>query len=269
MRGRKIPTISGVLLIATGIVAGIVVTSYLKSVNTGHHNDIAPRDIRISNISDSSFNVSWVTNSKTSGAIKLGDSTTSVNEKVDNSISNPSYTHSVKIEKLSPKTTYYFTILSNTKLFDNDEIPWQVRTASKSSPPGSSKVISGSVYDQFNWPSRNALVYVTVAGSSFLSTVTSENGSWVIPTTEARTQGLDGFVSIDDKNSLIEIFIQAGPNGNTSAQIYPISARPAPPMILGQNYNFKAFSLGIEQSPQAEFNIPEEGIKAPTFLLKN
>ena len=127
-------------------------------------------------------------------------------------------------------------------------------------------IISGSVYDQFNLPTKNALIYITVAGSSFLSTITSENGSWVLPISEARTQNLENFTVIDEYNTLIEIFVQAGPLGNTSAQIYPVSAKPVPPIILGQMHNFKTINSMEEQSPKAEINFPDS-LKNPTFLI--
>ena len=267
MISRKIPTISGVLLIITGIISGIIVTSYVKRINTGPSESIAPKDIRISNISDSSFNVSWITNTKTAGAVKWNSTQSNLNEEIKDSIRNPSYTHSVKFDDVSPTTTYYFAITSNGQQFDNNTIPWQVKTAKKKTPNEKVKVISGSVYDQFNVPAEDALVYVTVAGSNFLSTTTSENGSWVIPISEARTQNLESFTVVDEKKTLIEIFIQAGPPGSASVQIYPISARPAPPIILGETYNFKAINSNIEQSPKAEISFPEGGFKNPTFLI--
>jgi len=269
MKGRKIPTISGVLLIITGIISGITISSYIKHKNTGISTDIAPKDIRISNVTDSSFNISWITNTKTVGVVKWNSTPSSLNEETKDSIINPSYTHSVRVDDVSDSTTYYFAIYSDGQLFDNNTIPWQVKTTRKQRSQEKAKVISGSVYDQYNIPVENALVYVTVAGSNFLSTTTSENGSWLIPISEARTQNLESFTPIDEKNSLIEIFIQAGPLGNASAQIYPISARPAPPIILGQAYNFKATSLDVQKSPEAKINLPEEDLKSPTFLIRD
>jgi hypothetical protein len=267
MVGRKIPTISGVLLIITVVISGITITSYIKHKDAGLSENIAPKDIRISNVSDSSFNISWITKTKATGIIKWSSTPSNLNEEIEDSIKNPSYTHSVKIENVSPATTYYFAILSNGRLFDNNNIPWQVSTAQTESSKEKAKVISGSVYDQFNLPVEDALVYVTVAGSAFLSTTTSENGSWIISTSEARTQNLESFTVIDEQNSLVEIFIQAGPPGNASAQIYPLSARPAPPIILGQTYNFKVTNPNTEQSPKAEVNLPEGGFKNPSFLI--
>lgn len=266
MKGRKIPTFAGVLLIAIGIVSGVAITSSVKRLKIGVSDDIVPKDIRISNITATSFNVSWITNTKTSGVTRWNTTPSNFKRQKKDSIENPGYTHSVKIENLSPSTTYYFLIYSNNRSFDNNDIPWQVKTASKNTTRTNTNVISGSVYDQFNLPTKNALVYVTVAGSSFLSTTTSGNGSWVIPISEARTQNLESFIIIDEHNTPIEIFVQTGPFGNASAQIYPISAKPAPPIILGQIHNFKAINSTEQKSPKAEINLPD-GLKNPTFLI--
>jgi len=266
MKYGKIPTIAGVLLIIIGVVSGTAITSNIKRLKIGISDEIAPKDIRISNITDTSFNVSWITNTKTGGVAKWNATPSNLKEETKDTIEDPSYTHSVKIKDLSPSITYYFLIYSNNRSFDNNGIPWQAKTAPKKTARIDTNVISGSVYDQFNLPAKNALVYITVAGSSFLSTITSENGSWVLPISEARTQNLESFTVIDEYNTLIEIFVQAGPLGNASAQIYPVSATPAPPIILGQTHNFKTINSMEEQSPKAEINFPD-GLKNPTFLI--
>ena len=263
----KIPTFAGIIFIIIGIISGVIIAGKIKSPKLNTAYDIAPKNVRISNITDDSFSISWITNTKTSGGVNLDTTPSNDNKNTLEVVQNPGYTHSIKVEKLSPSTTYHFFIQSNKHSFDNNGVAWKVKTAPKMSNKSGTSAISGSVYDQFNLPTKNALVYITVAGSGFLSTTTSENGSWVLPISEARSQDLESPIVIDDYKTLIEIFVQAGPLGSASAQIYPISAKPAPPIILGQIHNYKAINLKEEESPKAEIFIPQGGLSTPNFLI--
>lgn len=266
MKKSKIPTIIGIFLLTAGLAAGVLLVQNRQIFKLGASPQISPKNVRISNISDSAFTVSWVTDKQTDGFIKWGKSENSLNQIEVDEIKGPSFVHTISVHGLDPETTYFFTINSDGKEFDNNGIAWQVTTGSKLTLRPGSNTISGTVLTAVGTPAKSALVYVTVGGSSLLSTTTSENGSWVIPISSARTQNLASFVEIDDSSTLVEISVQAGPDGVASAQIYPVSAKPAPPIILGKTYNFKNLPPSeTEGIPKAKVNLPEEATPSSGF----
>lgn len=262
---EKIPTIVGVLLVATVILVGIAIINNFRLKKTSTEENIVPKDVRVSNITESSFNVSWVTNTKIEGSVNWNNSSSNLKNNRDDFVKYPSYTHSVKIDNLTPSTDYYFNIISNERAFNNNGTPWQLKTAPEKIARSHSEVISGSVLDEYNFPATNALVYVTVGGSSLLSTTTSSSGSWILSISDSRTQNLKDYITIDENNTLIEIFVQAGPSGNASAQIYPVSAKPVPSITLGKTHIYKTINLKPERSPKAEINLPEVDLQTPGF----
>jgi hypothetical protein len=269
MTNKKIPTIIGVLILSIGIAVSLFLLREETISNPKAHTNTIPKDIRISNIIDTSFTVSWITDEKTLGFVKWGKSNT--NKTALSSQNTKSYIHWVKIEGLSPSTTYSFKINSEKTEFDNDGIPWEVETGPTLTAKTKPYIISGKIATR-----KAAIVYVTVSGSSLLSTTTFQDGGWIIPISNARTPTLTSYVSINENSSLLEIFVQAPPEGYATAQIYPKAAKPVPLMILGETYNVKYYSNynfknitnnGMKEIPKASIILPKTSTKSSKFNI--
>ncbi len=89
-------------------------------------SDAAPRDIVISEITDSSAKVSWTTGIETQGVIEYGTSPTSLNFFAPETEKKKD--HSVSLTLLSPATTYYFQLRIGNKKYDNGGVPWTFTT---------------------------------------------------------------------------------------------------------------------------------------------
>jgi hypothetical protein len=127
-------------------------------------------------------------------------------------------------------------------------------------------LVSGTVLASTGDAAKNALVYLTVGGSSPLSTITSQNGSWVISISSARTSDLDSFVTIDATTTLLEISANAGAEGVSTAQIYPQSAKPVPSLILGSTHDFKSLPPSeVSEVPRASVELPETATPSSGF----
>ncbi|MBI2420674.1 MAG: fibronectin type III domain-containing protein [Candidatus Levybacteria bacterium] len=114
---RRIPTLLGIFLISIGI--GI--TTFLVNQGTifriGAAPSNTPKNINITNISQTSFTVSWLTDEKVIGSINFGETKelgqTALDERDQLSKDLQVYNvHSVTIQNLSPSTNYYFSITS-------------------------------------------------------------------------------------------------------------------------------------------------------------
>lgn len=261
MTNGKIPTIVAILILVGALVAGVLLLQYRQVYRLGAEPQETPKDVRITNITDAAFTVTWTTDKPIGGFVKWGTGAGNLDQVAIEELANPGTVHSTTITTGQSGGNYFFKINSGAD-YDNNGAPWQVQTGAKLPPPASSNIISGTVLTAAGQPAANVLVYVNVAGASGLSTLTSESGSWVIPISEARTQDLSGYTPINNSTTLVIISVQAGagagPAETATAQIYPVGARPAPPIILGQTHDFRnrtAEEFG--DSPQANLEAPE------------
>jgi len=258
MRKEKIPTIIGLIVLIMGIAVGVFLTKNQQIFRLGASSETSPQDIRISNISDSTFTVNWTTEKETLGFVKWGKNKNNLDKVESDSISEKGYTHSISIRSLNPETEYFFSINSNSKDFDNEGTPWIVKTGPKLSEPTTNIIISGTVLSQSGKSIEDALIYFTVGGGTLLSTVTSKNGGWLIPISYTRNKALTSYISINESSTLVEISVNAGVEGLVSAQIYPRSAKPAPAVIIGETNDFRnATPSENTDLPSASIEIPE------------
>ncbi|MFZ5932482.1 MAG: fibronectin type III domain-containing protein [Patescibacteria group bacterium] len=269
MRRSKIPTIIGIFLLVLGIAAGVLLVRSQVFFRLGATTEFAPKDVRISNVSDTSLTISWTTDRQTSGFVKWGVDATSLDKTELDELSEQSFIHTLTLRGLKPETTYYFKVNSGGQDFDNNGIPWQETTGPTLETPGKTNLISGTILTASGEPAKNVLVYVSVSGGNLLSTITSQNGSWVVPISSVRSQDLATYLAIDEVNSLMEISVNAGPEGVASAQIYPQSARPTPPIILGQVHDFRSQPPSeISEIPKARVDLPQEATPASGFEVE-
>lgn len=264
MKRGKIPTIVVIITLMVGIAAGVLLVQSRQIFRLGAAPEYAPKDVRVTNITGSSFTVSWTTDKKVEGFIKWGKDGSSLTTIAKDEIEGESFIHTVTVSDLSPTTAYSFLINSGGTDFDNNQLAWEVFTGpSLPSAPGSN-LISGNILTATGKPAARVLVYVNLAGANPLSTTTSQNGSFLINIASARTSDLGSFLQIIDTSTLVEITVTAGPQGFALAQIYPASAKPTPAIILGQTHDFKNLPPSKEGAmPTATVELPSGATPPP------
>ncbi|QLG69836.1 MAG: hypothetical protein CH104c_0605 [Candidatus Woesebacteria bacterium] len=266
MRKIRIPTLVAILILTLGLSFSIVLTQQKQFFLPSAKSQNIPKDVKISNITDSSFTITWLTQDKADGFVVWGKSK-SLGQTTNEETKAKGYTHSATITNLEPETTYYFKINSGGDLYDNDGSPWETKTAPKlsSSETPAIQNISGFIVNALGAPATSALVFVKAGGSNLLSTYTSENGNWIIPLNKIRTSDLNNSYKINGQD-LLEINVQAGPEGIASAQIYAEKATATPLITLGQTYDFRNLTTNQNDSlPKSEIQGPQETNKQPKF----
>ena len=266
MRKIRIPTLVAILILTLGLSFSIVLTQQKQSFLPSAKSQNMPKDVKISNITDSSFTITWLTQDKADGFVIWGKSK-SLGQTTNEETKAKGYTHSATITNLEPETTYYFKINSGGDLYDNDGSPWEAKTAAKLSSSETQAIqnISGSIVNALGAPAASVLVFVKAGGSNLLSTYTSENGNWIIPLNKIRTSDLNNSYKINGQD-LLEINVQAGPEGIASAQIYAEKATATPLITLGQTYDFRNLTTNQNDSlPKSEIQGPQETNKQPKF----
>lgn len=264
IKKRNLPTILGVVLLLVGTFLGVFLINSRQIFRLGAEGETSPKDIRISNATDTSLTISWVTDVESVGFVVWGISESGV-DSIENESDQKSFTHSVTIDGLKPETKYFYKINSDGSLVDNKGIPWQTKTGASLGLNKSSVLISGSILTATGQPVKKALVYANVGGYLF-STLSSDTGNYVFQLANTRTSDLTSYSVINQAQTLVEIFVQAGSLGVTSAQIFPQSAKPAPPMILGQTHDFRSLPPSKNDGvPSASLDLPADSEEASKF----
>lgn len=265
---NKIPTILGIVILVVGTFAGVFFLKMNQIFQIGASPTNSPKDIRVGNLTDTSATISWATDGSATDFIIWGDSQGNVN-KIEKETENDQkfFTHNITLTGLKANTTYYYKINSEGTEYDNQNIPWQFTTGAEITSSQSSFPISGSVITALGKPSSKTLVYMTVEGY-LMSTQTSDTGNFVLQLGNARTSDLRNYIQIDPAKTLLDISVTAGPDGVASAQIYPQSAKPIPPMVLGQVYDYRNLQpTDGQESPNANLNLPENSTPESKFKV--
>lgn len=266
IKKSTIPTILGVIILLAGTFLGVFYLNMTQIFRIGASPQTSPKDVRVSNLADNTATVSWTTDGQTSGFINWGVSQNSISSIVTEDNSNSKYfNHSIAITGLKANTNYYYKINSNGVSYDNNGIPWQFTTGSVLNANTASLPISGSVITGSGQPEKRALVYLNVSGY-LESTLTSDTGNFVFQLGSVRTPDLSGYVAIDPAKTLLEISVQAGTDGVASAQIFPQSAQPIPPIVLGQVYDWRNLGPSTSgQSPNVNLQLPQNATTESKF----
>jgi len=191
-------------------------------------------DVRIANVSDKGFTVSWTTNVAAAGRVNYGSTPALGSSRADDPDARP-YTHHVSLGGLNPSTSYYFDVVSDGYTDDNGGSHYSVTTGPTLAIPGMDTVYGQVFRPGGVTPVAGAIVYVTVADrngsggsgrSAALSALSDADGYWFANLASVRTASHAGYFSYsaaggDD----LELQADDGPPG-----------RAALTVDLGQSY---------------------------------
>lgn len=265
IKRNKIPTILGIILLITGVFAGVFLLKENKIFRIGASPTTTPKNIRIGSISDTSATISWFTEDKTVDFISYGTSQ-NVGNVINESEEDKSFnTHNMTLTGLEPETLYYFKINSDGKMFDNNGNPWQFTTGKALNTSQINLPISGSVLTSSGEPSKRALVYVIVNGYT-ISTITSDSGTFVLQLGSVRTPDLRFYAQIDSTKTLLEISAVSETGETATAKIFPKAANPIPALIVGKDQDFRSLEAVTDgNNPNADLEIPTSATSESRF----
>lgn len=247
-KNLKFPTILGVFVLVFGLIAGIYIVNLKQDFKLGATASSSPKNVRISNVSDTTVTVTWTTDLESNGFVKWGKKESSTSNVSLEESSEKSFVHSVNISLLDSNSNIFIVINSDNKDYTNNGVAWQTKTSSNKPSQNNSLIASGSVLLSDGKTPAKSLVYLTVNGI-LLSGLTSDNGNFVIPFSKY----IDG---VDDNNP-IEITVNAGTNGTSQAVIYPKSIKAIPTIILGKTYDFRSLLPdNTNEVPQSSLSVP-------------
>lgn len=267
---KRIPTLLGIFL----IVIGIGVTSFLVEqgiIVVGHANPSNnPQNVRITNITDSSFTVSYNTDAQVIGSLNYGNSVALGQTGLDDrdqqtgNLTNHQV-HSITVRNLSPSTKYYFSITSGQDKFLNNGANFEVVTGSPiSSPPSDEKPILGKVVLPDGNPPGEAIVYITTDNAQVISSLIKSDGSYLIPLNSVRTSDFSSYLNFSSVTNLKMLVFGDGLTSNVNLSINQIN--PVPTVTLSKDYDFSSGSQPLPTSsatPSSQFQPQTETFPSP------
>jgi len=264
-KAKQIPTLVGILILGIATILGVFLINKTQTFSLRATPQVSPEQVRITNISETSFSVSWTTQTTAKGFIIFGETSqlgqTALDDQDEGTETQKEYLiHHVTLKNLKPSTKYFFKINSGGKAFDNSGQPYEVTTAptlNLSLPE--SDTAYGMILEPEGGPVKGVVVYLSLANTTPLSSLTKTDGTWMIPLSMARTINLANYSSYDKELQIEEIFVQGGNSGTITAITTTKNDNPVPSLTLGQNYDFRQTASLISPnspSPTASFLIP-------------
>lgn len=107
------------------LLLAAVSTAYMSGIFVSATND-APTELIIRNVTDTTAQVYWSTQSETQGLLQYGTNPSELSLIAPEVIG--SREHTIDLTLLKPSTTYYFNIRVGDKTYDNAGTPWTFAT---------------------------------------------------------------------------------------------------------------------------------------------
>ena len=273
---KRIPTFLGILFLAIsiGITTFLVKQGGLFSVRAIPSHD--PKDVRITNITDNSFTISYFTKDPTSGIINYGKSPSlgqSGLDDKDQSLGNISnrLLHNITVKNLDPNTKYYFSIISGKDTYTNNSNPFEITTSEKiGGKLPDQPHVTGNVILPNREPPKEAIIYLTANGAQVISVGLKPDGSFILPLNSIRNSSLNNYFKIENDTVLKLLVI--GDELTSNIVLSPLQIKPVPTITLSNDYDFTLTNRPQIPSPVNNITFPsftratEDETKKPQIL---
>ncbi len=239
---KKIPSYIGFLglLLLIPLISWFVENNSFVRIKA--NPNYSPRDIQISNVTDSSFTVSFITTEATPSTISYGEKNDLKDiafDIRDTTQSKPAAhkAHFFTVNNLRTNTEYSFTILAGNMVFKKDGQPYTVTTGSVlTTIPKESKKITGHVILPDGTYPTETIVYVISNTSQQLAKLTELDGSFSIERSLLRTSTFDGYADLPESEELQLRVVNS--DHETSVNVLVKNAGVVPTITLSKNYDF-------------------------------
>lgn len=276
---KRIPTLLSLGLVLIGIAA----TSYLTFTGVITIGRAAPGEnpqaIRITNITDTSFTVTYTTSESVIGSLSTGTDS-SLGQVVLDDRDQPSgipsqyQLHSITARNLKPLTKYFFAVSSGKTTYLNRDAPFTIITGPHiAGTPPAEVPVAGSIELVSGESPPEAIVYISSQNGETLSTLAKSNGLYIVPLNSMRTSDLNSYNTFTDASTLQLLIV--GETETSRVALFANKRNPVPKITLSNNYDFTlntspvastsgsfigfpAFSLDNSIQPQPKIETPSK-----------
>jgi hypothetical protein len=197
--------------------------------------DTGAESVQITNVTDNSFTVVWVSQNKEEGYIKYGTSKDSLSltgsDERDGLMSKGLYfVHSVSVSTLQAATDYFFEVISGTNTYNNDGNKYIVKTFPRLTSSPSFDTASGVVDGMPEHKEGVIVSYIkdedglgSQGQSNKISTLIDENGKWVLSIMNSRVSDGSSYFEYTPEDSLYLSVVTTFPTSSQTKKISDIA----------------------------------------------
>lgn len=256
----RIPTVIGFVVLIASLWFTLFSLRDRITITSRAGPDTIPHNIEITNVSEDSVSVSFVTTLPTKGYFSFtreGGSGDLVLDDRDKSqgVAKEYSSHLITVNRLTPETEYSFKLVVNGKEYLNNGKPFVIKTLKKpSSQPPSQNPIFGKILRPDGVESSDTLVILKITNAGTVAVLTNEKGEYLIPTNSLRNSSQEYF-SLAPQN---EIIIQAyWKNLISELKTTYGNTTKTPTITLSNEYDF-VDKYQLTQGPSGELSLGDE-----------
>lgn len=239
---RRVPAILWVILILIGIPLTIYNLKNQTASSSQASESESPQDVKVTNISNNSFTVTYRTQTPSIGSVNYGPDKqlgTSVLENIDegNAALSPRTIHSISLKELTPSTKYYLEIVSGDNTFLNNGTPYEITTGPEiPSPFAQENIIKGKIILPNGDAPSEAIILVSAQNSQILSGIVNNNGEFSFSLKDLRTDDLTSYFNITNSTVFNILATDGFSKSSISASLGQTGFVPT--ITLSNDYDF-------------------------------
>lgn len=237
---QRIPPVFSIILLVIGLLiagwfvtTGIIFTGRAISGNT-------PQSITVTNITDRSFTVTYLTENSVLGTVSYGEGQEAIVAVDDRDQKSgqpqPHRVHSISVRNLKPNTSYSFSITSGGKQINDNGKPFSTKTGphleNNDTEP---HMVTGKVVTQEDKAPSEGIIMITPDGGQTLTTLLKNDGTYSL-SLQARTNSLEQYLTLTPTQKLkLQVLTDLG-----TASVTVLSSRtnPVGPITVNNTYDF-------------------------------
>ncbi len=245
---KQLPAYLGffVLLIALGVTLVLSGNTliFVSKATVGSE----PKNIQISNLSDTSFTISYITDATALGSIAYGSDpsifTIALDDRDQQASGSANHQiHFITVKNLTPATKYYYVINSGSQKAENNGAPFEITTAGPSANrPTNQPALLGTVALSDGSIPTEGIVYISADNSQQLATLINPDGSYQLSLNQLQSSTASTAAS-PTLDTVLQVQAVTAMQQST-AKVLLSQAGQVPKIILPQNYDF---TLGPSQ----------------------
>lgn len=266
---RRIPTLFALFLLVGGLTVTLFLLNQTTFVTTFANPALEPKNVTVTNISDTSVTIAFTTQEKSVAAISsptLGAENLLFDNR-DATEKKAYYSHQITIPNLSENSEVTYKILSGGKTYPEDESEFfTARTSSKIFGIPSSSSMKGVVILPDSTPASDTLILVTPEKGSVISAITNDKGEYEIPALLLKNLSATSYLNIEDSILLSIQALFKELQSDVSMVFIPNGTVPL--ISLSQNYQFIAeTNEEFTATPSSLFTEPDAQISNKVQIL--
>lgn len=260
---QKIPSYFVIVVLIIGIAVtgflvqqGVLFQGFASPGNT-------PKDVTISNITDTTFSISYTTSDTVIGSLVITSENNSSEKSIvlddkdkKNNLPKEYTTHHITVTNLRPQTAYTFSITSGKSTFTStDGLPsFSITTGQSILQDTAQYQVKGKVHTASGKPATEGLLYLNTKDSQLVSTFIQPDGSYTLSFRSLRSKNLRTALPITAQ-TLLSLKAK-NRTDETKAEIFLENAKSVPVLTFAKQYDFTssetAENVTVSSSESAE-----------------